>query len=36
MCTICGGSFFDAGEFKDLQQHTIVDFFRDLLVSERR
>ena len=35
-CTICGGSFFDAGEFKDLNHHTIVDFFKDLLVQERR
>jgi Zn-finger nucleic acid-binding protein len=35
-CTICGGSFFDAGEFKDLTRHTIVDFFKDLLVQERR
>lgn len=35
-CTVCGGSFFDAGEFKDLAHHTIADFFRDLLVTERR
>jgi len=34
-CTVCGGSFFDAGEFKDLARHTIVDFFKDLLVKER-
>jgi Zn-finger nucleic acid-binding protein len=35
-CTVCGGSFFDAGEFKDLAHHTIVDFFKDLLVKERK
>jgi uncharacterized protein len=35
-CTVCGGSFFDAGEFRDLRHHTIVDFFRDLLTEERR
>jgi Zn-finger nucleic acid-binding protein len=35
-CTVCGGSFFDAGEFKDLAHHTIVDFFKDLLVEERK
>ncbi len=34
-CTVCGGSFFDAGEFRDLKHHTIVDFFRDLTVKER-
>ena len=35
-CTVCGGSFFDAGEFRDLAKETIVDFFRDLLTPERR
>ena len=34
-CTVCGGSFFDAGEFKDLKHHTVVDFFKDLLAKER-
>ena len=34
-CTVCGGSFFDAGEFKDLAHHTIVDFFKDLKVRGR-
>src|SRR5712671_7655966 len=23
-CTVCGGSFFDAGEFRDLTHHTVV------------
>jgi Zn-finger nucleic acid-binding protein len=35
-CTVCGGAFFDAGEFRDLKHHTVADFFRDLLVKERR
>jgi Zn-finger nucleic acid-binding protein len=35
-CTVCGGSFFDAGEFKDLAHHTVVDFFKDLTVRERK
>ena len=34
-CTVCGGSFFDAGDFKDLAHHTIVDFFRDLMTGAR-
>lgn len=34
-CTVCGGKWFDAGEFKDLQQHSIMDFFRDLFTRER-
>jgi len=34
-CAACGGSFFDAGEFKDLKHHTIVDFFKDLLIKKR-
>jgi Zn-finger nucleic acid-binding protein len=35
-CTVCNGSFFDAGEFRDLQHHTILDFFRDLMAKERK
>jgi len=35
-CTVCSGSFFDAGEFRDLKHHTIVDFFKDLLAKERK
>jgi PAT family beta-lactamase induction signal transducer AmpG len=27
-CSSCSGSFFDAGEFVDLTQHTISDFFK--------
>jgi Zn-finger nucleic acid-binding protein len=35
-CTACGGSFFDAGEFKDLKHETVFDFFKDLMTAERR
>jgi len=34
-CTSCRGSFFDAGEFSDLAQDTIADFFRQLAKSKR-
>jgi len=34
-CKFCGGSFFDAGEFRDLLHHTVLDFFRDLRVKAR-
>lgn len=34
-CTVCGGSFFDAGEFKDLAHHTMADFFRRLTSRSR-
>ena len=35
-CTICYGVFFDAGEFKDYKEETILDFFRDLFAKERK
>jgi uncharacterized protein len=35
-CTVCYGKWFDAGEFKDLQEESIVDFFRDLFTRERQ
>jgi uncharacterized protein len=35
-CPVCYGKWFDAGEFKDLQQVTVVDFFRDLFTQERQ
>lgn len=35
-CTVCGGAFFDAGEFKDLAHQTIVDFFKDLKTRARK
>jgi len=34
-CSSCGGSFFDAGEFADLTQHTISDVFKRWLKPER-
>jgi Zn-finger nucleic acid-binding protein len=34
-CTVCYGVFFDAGEFKDYKEETILDFFRDLFTKER-
>lgn len=35
-CAMCGGSFMDAGEFRDLKAYTVVDFFRDLFTRTRR
>ena len=35
-CTSCRGSFFDAGEFTDLAQITISDFFKRLSVPKRK
>lgn len=35
-CASCGGSFFDAGEFRDLAETSIRDFFRAIATPERR
>ena len=35
-CTACEGSFFDAGEFRDLAQLTISDFFKRLVTPRRK
>jgi Zn-finger nucleic acid-binding protein len=35
-CSSCSGSYFDAGEFSDLAQHTISDFFKRFSIKERR
>ncbi len=35
-CSSCGGSFFDAGEFRDLAETTISDFFKSIATPERR
>ncbi len=35
-CASCGGSFFDAGEFRDLAEVSIADFFKGLSTPERR
>jgi Zn-finger nucleic acid-binding protein len=34
-CTTCYGVYFDAGEFRDYKEKTILDFFRDLFAGER-
>jgi Zn-finger nucleic acid-binding protein len=34
-CTVCGGCFLDAGEFRDLKRHTIVDIFKDMFARNR-
>ena len=34
-CTVCFGVFFDAGEFKDYKEETILDFFKDLFTKGR-
>lgn len=34
-CQDCAGTFFDAGEFRDLAQHTLGDYFRDFLARHR-
>ena len=35
-CSLCYGVFFDAGEFRDYKEETVLDFFKDLLAGERR
>jgi uncharacterized protein len=32
-CGVCGGSFLDAGEFKDMTHFNLIDRIRDLLVE---
>ncbi len=34
-CPICYGVFFDAGEFRDYKEESILDFFRDLTTPPR-
>lgn len=34
-CPSCFGVFFDAGEFRDYKEKTVLDFFRDLFAKER-
>ena len=34
-CTACNGVFLDAGEFRDLKQHTLLDHLKDLFTPER-
>ncbi len=35
-CPVCYGIFFDAGEFRDFKEETVLDFLRDLWAKERR
>ncbi len=35
-CPMCYGMFFDAGEFTDFKEETIMDFFRDIFAKERK
>jgi PAT family beta-lactamase induction signal transducer AmpG len=35
-CDDCSGSYLDAGEFRDLSEKTISDFFKSLAVPERK
>ena len=35
-CPVCYGLFFDAGEFRDFKEETVLDFFRDLWIKERK
>ena len=34
-CSRCFGVFFDAGEFRDYKERTVIDFVRDLFTPER-
>jgi len=36
VCSSCSGSFFDAGEFTDITDHTISDFFKRWSTPERK
>jgi len=35
-CHQCYGVFFDAGEFIDYKEETILDYFKDLIAPERK
>ena len=34
-CTVCGGLYFDAGEFTDLKYDTLMDRVRDFVKGPR-
>lgn len=36
LCSVCGGSYFDAGEFRDYVSWSPLDLFRRLLSRPRR
>lgn len=35
-CPSCYGTFFDAGEFRDLKEHTVLERFHEMLDTLRR
>jgi uncharacterized protein len=35
-CSSCHGVFFDAGEFRDYKDRTVLDYFRGLFARERK
>ena len=35
-CTVCGGNFLDAGEFRDLMKEDWLDHFKALISPERK
>jgi Zn-finger nucleic acid-binding protein len=35
-CAVCGGAYFDAGEFRDSMSRTLLDVFRDWFARERK
>ncbi|WP_455375671.1 TFIIB-type zinc ribbon-containing protein [Kaarinaea lacus] len=35
LCPLCYGTFFDAGEFRDLKENTILERFKDMLDTLR-
>jgi Zn-finger nucleic acid-binding protein len=35
-CSECYGIFFDAGEFRDYKEKSMLDFFRDIIARERK
>lgn len=35
-CSTCYGVFFDAGEFRDYKEVSIMDFIRDIITRERK
>jgi Zn-finger nucleic acid-binding protein len=35
-CDICYGIFFDAGEFRDYKEESVLDFFKDIFSKPRQ
>ncbi|MEO2182119.1 MAG: zf-TFIIB domain-containing protein, partial [bacterium] len=32
-CPVCYGTFFDAGEFQDLKEHTVLERFNQMMIT---